>query len=117
MIRFNNIVEVISYLRKQMGITEEELGNKAGLKKADVVKLENNQRALSLEEAEDISKVFLMDVDSLFKYISNVTNMEIEDISFVKVLKGKGMKEEDLEDVRRVELLIDALHTQKRIFK
>lgn len=110
--KFRNIGEVISFLRKQKGMTQEELGNKVGLNRVTIVKIENNQRALSLDEAVNISKVFSIDVDRLYDYIN-----EDEEKSFVMAFKEKGMSEKDLLEIRRIELLIDALQAQKEIFR
>lgn len=115
--KFNNIGEVIGSLRKQMGITQEELGNRTGLNRVTIVKIENSQRALSLEEAVNISKVFSIDVDSLFGYINETEDEEKEDESFVMAFKAKGMGQKDLLEIRRIELLMDALRTQKEIFR
>lgn len=111
--KFNNIGEVISALRKQMGITQEDLGNRTGLNRVTIAKIENNQRAVSLEEAMKISKVFSMDVETLYGYIRQEDTIEEE--AFVMAFSAKGMSEEHLDEVRRIELLVDALFTQKEI--
>lgn len=115
--KFNNIGEVISSLRKQMGITQEELGNRIRLNRVAIAKIENSQRALSLEEAVNISKVFSIDVDSLFGYMNDAEDEKTEDESFVMAFKSKGMEEKDLLEIKRIELLMDALRTQKEIFR
>ena len=115
--KFDNIGEVISSLRKQMGITQEELGKRTGLNRVSVVKVENSQRALSLEEAIKFSKVFSIDVDSLYGYVEEEENKKTEDKSFVMAFKAKGMNQEDLLEIKRIELLMDALRTQKQIFR
>src|SRR5690554_1220281 len=96
---FKNIGEVINFLRKEKGMTQEELGNKVGLNRVTIVKIENNQRALSLEEAVNISKVFSIDVDGLYDYVDDSGNEKTEE-PFVKEFKAKGMEEADLLEIR-----------------
>lgn len=115
--KFNNIGEVISSLRKQKGITQEELGNRTRLNRVAIAKVENSQRALSLDEAVRISKVFSIDIDSLYGYVNDIENEEIEDESFVMAFKAKGMNQKDLLEIKRIELLMDALRTQKQVFR
>ncbi|NMA83604.1 MAG: helix-turn-helix domain-containing protein [Epulopiscium sp.] len=114
--KFKNIGEVISSLRKQMGITQEELGNRVGLNRVTIVKIENSQRALSLEEAVNIGRVFSIDVDSLYGYVNNSEDEKTEE-PFVMAFKAKGMEKKDLLEIRRIELLMDALRTQKEILR
>ncbi|MCT4592947.1 MAG: helix-turn-helix domain-containing protein [Anaeromicrobium sp.] len=114
--RFNNIGEVISSLRKQMAITQEELGKRVGLSRVIIAKIENSQRAISLEEAVNISKVFSIDVDTLYEYIEEAKDEEKEE-SFVMAFRAKGMEGKDLLEVKRIELLMDALRTQKEIYR
>ncbi|WP_461207605.1 helix-turn-helix domain-containing protein [Clostridium sp. DL1XJH146] len=115
--KFNNIGEVINSLRKQMGITQEELGNRVGLNRVAIAKIERSQRAVSLEEAINIGKLFSIDVDSLYGYINDSENDKTEEESFVMAFKAKGMEEKDLLEIKRIELLMDALCTQKEIHR
>lgn len=97
-------------------VCTKDLGNRTNLNRVTIVKIENNQRALSLEEAVNISKVFSIDVDSLYGYISDTQDENIEEGSFVRSFKAKGMEQKDLLEIKRIELLMDALRTQKEIF-
>lgn len=115
--KFNNIGEVISSLRKQMGITQEELGNRTGLNRVTIAKIENSQRALSLEEAVNIGRVFSIDVDSLYGYVKDKKDEQTEEKSFVMAFKAKGMEGRDLLEIKRIELLMDSLRTQKEIHR
>lgn len=115
--KFKNIGEVISSLRKQIGITQEELGNKVGLSRVTIAKVENSQRALSLEEAVNISKVFSIDIDSLYGYVNDLEDDKAEEESFVMAFKAKGMEDKDLLEIKRIELLMDALRAQKEILR
>ena len=112
--KFNNIGEVISALRRQIGITQEELGSRTGLNRVIIAKIENNQRAVSLEEAINVSKVFSMDVETLYGYIK-AEEGKLEEEAFVMAFRAKGMSPKNLVEVRRIELLVDALCTQNEI--
>jgi DNA-binding XRE family transcriptional regulator len=115
--RLKSIGEVISCLRKQMGITQAELGSRVGLNRVTIAKLENNQRALSLEEAVNIGRAFSMDVDSLYGYVDDSEDEKEETESFVMAFKAKGMEEKDLLEIKRIELLMDALRAQQEILR
>jgi len=112
--RLKSIGDVISALRKEVGLTQEELGNKAGLNRTTIVKIENSQRAISLDEAVNIAKVFSIDVDTMYSYIQSNKKLSNEE-SFVIAFKAKGMNEESLKEIKRIELLVDALFTQQEI--
>lgn len=116
MMGLNNIGAVICSFRKQEGMTQKELGDRVGLNRVTIAKIENNQRALSLEEAINISKVFSIDVDSLYSYVIDTENNKVEE-PFVMAFKTKGMDDKDLLEIRRIELLVDALKTQKEILR
>lgn len=109
-----NIGEVISALRKEKGMTQGELGNAAGLNRVIIAKIENSQRAVSLEEAVNISRVFTINVDTLYGFIEEEKE-KTEEETFVMAFKGKGMDSTNLKEVRRIELLVDALFAQKEI--
>ena len=112
--RLKSIGDVISALRKEVGLTQEELGNKAGLNRTTIVKIENSQRAISLDEAVNIAKVFSIDVDTMYSYIQS-NEEKVNETSFVIAFKAKGMSKENLKEIKRIELLVDALFTQKEI--
>ena len=118
MIRMNEkmgtIGDVISALRKGKGLTQEELGNKTDLNRTTIVKIENSQRAISLDEAVNIAKVFSIDVDTMYSYIQS-NEEKVNETSFVIAFKAKGMSKENLKEIKRIELLVDALFTQKEI--
>ncbi|MBW9151350.1 helix-turn-helix domain-containing protein [Clostridium estertheticum] len=112
--KMRNIGEVISALRKQKGITQEELGNTTGLSRVIIAKIENNQRAVSLDEAVKLAKVFIIDVDTLYGFIEE-EKYKTEKNTFVMAFKAKGMDSINLKEVRRIELLVDALFAQEEI--
>ena len=112
--KMRNIGEVISALRKQKGITQEELGNTIALNRVTIAKIENKQRAVSLDEAVKIAKVFAIDVDTLYGFIEEEKE-KIEEEPFVMAFRTKGMDSKKLKEVRRIELLVDALFAQKEI--
>lgn len=112
--KMRNIGKVISELRKQKGITQEELGNKTELSRVIIAKIENNQRAVSLDEAVKIAKIFTIDVDTLYGFIEE-NKEKTEEETFVMAFKAKGMELKNLREVKRIELLVDALFAQKEI--
>ena len=75
----------------------------------------NSQRALSLEEAVSISDVFSIDIDSLLELINDGEESDITEEPFVVAFKSKGMGEKDLSEIKRIELLMDALKAQREI--
>jgi len=108
-----NIGEVISVLRKQKGITQEDLGNLTGLSRVTIAKIENSQRTISLEEAIHIAQALSVDVDALYGFIQ--VRQEKEDETFVMAFEAKGMDSKGLKEVKRIELLIDALFAQTAV--
>lgn len=112
--RMMNIGDVISAFRKKLGLTQEELGKKTNLNRTTIVKIENSQRAVSLDDAVKIAKVFSIDVDTMYSYIQDEEYNSNEE-SFVIAFKAKGMNEEDLKEIKRIELLVDALFAQNEI--
>ncbi len=112
--KFKNIGDVISALRKEEGLTQEELGKKAGLSRITIVKIENSQRAVSLEEAMSIAKVFSIDVDTMYSYINNEEDSQDEE-NFAIAFKAKGMDSSNLREIKRIELLVEALFLQEEI--
>lgn len=110
---FNTIGEKISVLRKEAGSTQAQLAEIINLSRPVLVKIENSQRIISLEEGDAISKAFGLGLDSLLMVESNTT---IES-SLTMAFKTKGMNEENLKEISKFELLFDALITQEQIFK
>ena len=116
MLKFKNIGEFVATFRKENNMTQEHLASMLGINRAGIAKIENSQRAVSLEEAIQLGKIFGISVDTLFSYIDDKS--EVENNSFVMAFRAKGiMDEKDLEEIREVELLVDALHTQAQIYR
>ena len=65
------IGQAIKQTRQERKLTQEELGKKTDLKRTTIVKIENSQRAISLDEAVKIAAVFSLDVDTMYSYIQN----------------------------------------------
>ena len=84
---FNTIGNKISLIRKELGMTQQELAEKIGMSRPSLVKIENSQRAISLEEGNIISKVLGISLETL------LANEEEEAVSqsFVKAFKSKGI--------------------------
>ena len=77
-----------------------------------MVKIENAQRTVSLDEGEALSRALGIKLDSLLDYEENT-----EEKSFFEAFKAKGMDDDQLNDIKRFEMLFDALCTQKEIYK
>jgi len=58
----------IKKIRNKLGITQEELADKAGVRRETIVFLEQGRYNPSLKLAMDIAKVLKMKVDNLFYY-------------------------------------------------
>jgi len=112
--KFKTIGDVIGALRKEEGLTQDELGKKAGLSRITIVKIENSQRAVSLDEAMNIAKVFSIDVDTMYLYINNEEDNQDEE-NFAIAFKAKGMNVSNLREIKRIELLVEALFLQEEI--
>jgi transcriptional regulator with XRE-family HTH domain len=108
-----NIGEVISSLRKRKGMTQEKLGKKTELNRVAIAKIENNQRAVSLDEAINLARALDINVDTMYGFIDEEEKEEQD--TFVMAFKAKGMQQSNLMEVKRIELLVDALLGQKEI--
>lgn len=116
MLKFRNIGELVVAFRKENKMTQEDLAGRLNINRAAVAKIENSQRAVSLDEAIQLGRIFGISVDTLFSYIDD--EVEVENNSFVMAFRSKGiMSEDDLEEIREVEMLVDALHTQAQIYR
>lgn len=112
--KYQNLGHRIAVLRKEKKMTQQELADKVGISRPVMVKIENNQRTLSLDEGNAVSGALGMSIDSLLDYDRD----ETEERSFVKAFKSKGQcNEEQEKEIRRFELLFDALCTQEVIYR
>lgn len=107
-----NLGERISILRKERGLTQAELAKQIGVSRPVMVKIENAQRTISLDEGEALSKAFGISLNTLLDY-----EEDKEEKSFFKAFKAKGMDEDQLNEIKRFEMLYDALCTQEEIYK
>lgn len=96
---FSHIGEVIQHYREQKEMSIADFAVAAGIDSNSLIKIENHQQAISLEEIRGIAKALSVEVDTLFEKI------------------GVSQGEELLSDLKRVDLLIDALHTQEELHK
>jgi putative transcriptional regulator len=58
----------IKIMRAKIGLTQEELADKVGVRRETIVFLEQGKYNPSLKLAMDIAKVFKLKVDDLFYY-------------------------------------------------
>jgi transcriptional regulator with XRE-family HTH domain len=112
-VMFKSLGEKISMLRKEAGFTQAQMAEKIGISRPSLVKIENSQRAISLEEGDAISKVLGISIDSLLVE----EKKQIEEKSFAKAFKAKGMTDDNLAEIAKFELLFDALITQEQIYR
>lgn len=108
---FANLGERISSLRKQAGMTQQQLADIVGISRPSLVKIENSQRAVSLEEGDAISKALGISLDSLL----TSEDVQKEEVSFAKAFKTKGMDDNNLAEIAKFELLFDTLIAQEHI--
>lgn len=109
---FNSIGNKISLIRKELGMTQQEMAEKIGISRSALVKIENSQRAISLEEGKAISKVLGISLDTLL-----AEEEESASRSFVKAFKSKGMTQSNIGEIAKYELLFDAFITQEQIYR
>ncbi len=110
---FKTIGDKIANLRKEVGMTQQQMAESVGISRSSLVKIENSQRAISLEEGDAISKALGISLDSL---LAN-ENSGNEEKSFAKAFKAKGMNDNNLAEIAKFELLFDALITQELIYR
>jgi transcriptional regulator with XRE-family HTH domain len=109
----NTVGNKISAIRKELGLTQQNLALRIGISRPSLVKIENSQRVISLDEGIAISKALGISLETLL--MDN--DEEIPSESFVMAFKSKGMADKDIEEISKLELLFDALITQKEIFE
>jgi transcriptional regulator with XRE-family HTH domain len=102
----------IAILRKEAGMTQQQLAEKIGISRSALVKIENSQRAISIEEGDAISKALGISIDTLM----NIDDKQNEK-TFVMAFKAKGMTSDNIEEIARYELLFDAFITQEQIYR
>lgn len=106
-----NLGDRIADLRKEAGMTQQQMAEFVGISRPSLVKIENSQRAISLEEGDAISKVLGISLESLLSF----EHIQREEVSFAKAFKAKGMNDNNLAEITKFELLFDALITQEQI--
>lgn len=102
----------ISTLRKEANMTQQQLAEKIGISRSALVKIENSQRAISIEEGDAISKALGISIDALM----DIDNKQDEK-TFVMAFKAKGMPGDKIEEIARYESLFDAFITQEQIYR
>ena len=112
--KYQNLGHRIASLRKERKMTQQELADLVGISRPVMVKIENAQRIVSLEEGDEISKALGLSIDTLLDY----DKIENEERSFVKAFKSKGRCSEQQEkEIRKFEMLFDALCIQEAIYR
>lgn len=102
----------IRKLRLLNQLSIEELANRVSIPVVDLIKIENCRRALSSENIDSICSVFDISEDELFFNADESANTSIASLLSEKV----NMSKQEYEEIKEVELLIDALYVQKQIY-
>lgn len=78
----------IRLFRKQKGMSQEELGNRLGLTKSYISRLENGKKPISLDRLETIAEVLEVNVDYLLvdktKLIEHKEGISITSSNYTK---------------------------------
>ena len=72
MSNYDSIIEKVTVLREQSGLTQEEVASKLGISRQRLILVENGERDLSTEELEILAALFGIDVADFFEEIPNV---------------------------------------------
>lgn len=107
------IGNIIASFRKEYNLTQIELAEKIGLSRVIITKIETGQRAVSLDEAKSFSSVFGMDFNSFLEFTNHQENRD--ERPFVKAFKAKNLDDIDLDEILKIEHLVDALNVQELI--
>ena len=107
-----NLGDKIATLRKDIGMTQQQMAEKIGISRPSLVKIENSQRAISLEEGDAISRALGINLDTLL-----TLDKKQEEKTFVMAFKAKGMKSDNISEIAKFELLFDAFITQEQIYR
>lgn len=113
---YKNFGELVAALRKENGLTQKQLAKRLEINRATLAKIENSQRAVSLDEATQFASVFGISLDTMLSSISESENNG--NTSFVMAFRSKGiLDEEDMKEIKSIELLVDALALQEQIYR
>ena len=69
---YDSIIEKVTSLREQSGLTQEEVASKLGISRQRWILVEKGERDLSTEELEILAALFGIDVADFFEEIPNV---------------------------------------------
>ena len=72
MSNYDSIIEKVTVLREQSGLTQEEVASKLGISRQRWILVEKGERDLSTEELEILAALFGIDVADFFEEIPNV---------------------------------------------
>ena len=98
-------------LRKEAGLTQQELGDKLNLTKVSICSYENDTRMASIETLIDISNLFKVDIDYLIGTDSYIVSDNSEDY-------GLRMAKEEIDLIielrKHSDLYSNLINNQKR---
>ena len=72
MSNYDSIIEKVTSLREQSGLTQEEVASKLGISRQRWILVEKGERDLSTEELEILAALFGIDVADFFEEIPNI---------------------------------------------
>ena len=105
--------KTIKILRLESDLSLEELSKRSGIPMLELIKVEDEQRALSSEELEQLLKAFEAGEQELLSQRQPLENNKRQDV--VNVLTENNVFGESLEKLREMDLFLDSMHTQYQI--
>ena len=74
--------ENLKYLRKQAGLTQEQLAEKLDVSRQAITKWESGQSLPDIENLKEISYIFSVSIDSLVSEIDCKSTTKIKNLKF-----------------------------------
>lgn len=105
--------KTIKILRLESDLSLEELSKRSGIPMLELIKVEDEQRALSSEELERLLKALEAGEQELLSQRQPLENNKRQDV--VNVLSENNVFGESLEKLREMDLFLDSMHTQYQI--
>ena len=82
----NNIGQNLKRLREYMGLTQEDVARKLHLGRDAIIRIENGKRKLSVEELNNLSKIYNVDLDEM------LINNKCENVKGIILAGGSGTR-------------------------
>lgn len=98
--------ERVRYLRKNRGLTQEQLGEIVGLPQSYIGGIERGEKNISLETLERVIKALNINLDDVFEPIENKNKFEKEKLIDLISLK---LIQRDLDEIEIIKKLISGV--------